>query len=116
MWQVWQILFLIEMERMQAEQTPVQVLNVDSNAMHSLPEQLGALTRLERLQAAQNALIGLPSSFARLQALKVLSLAKNKIATVPDAVGDCGRLEELDLSDNCLQVSCQSALNGTATC
>ena len=57
-------------------------------------------------------LIGLPSSFARLQALRVLSLAKNKIATVPDAVGDCSRLEELDLSDNCLQASCQSALNG----
>lgn len=72
--------------------------------MAALPEQIGALTRLERLLAAQNALISLPSSFARLQALKVLSLAKNRFATVPDMIGECSNLEDLDLSGNCLQV------------
>lgn len=82
----------------------MQVLNVDSNSIHALPEQIGALTKLERLQAAQNALIALPGSFSRLQALKVLSLVKNKLATVPEAISNCSRLEELDLSDNYLQV------------
>ena len=82
----------------------MQVLNVDNNSIHALPEQIGALTKLERLQAASNALISLPSSFVRLQALKVLSLTKNRFATIPDEIGDCSRLEELDLSDNCLQV------------
>lgn len=72
--------------------------------MAALPEQIGALTRLERLLAAQNALISLPSSFARLQALKVLSLARNRFATVPDIIGECSNLEDLDLSGNCLQV------------
>ena len=80
------------------------MLNVDSNSIHALPEQIGALMKLERLQAASNALISLPGSFARLQALKVLNLARNKFATVPDEIGACSRLEELDLSDNCLQV------------
>ena len=80
---------------------------MDSNSIHALPEQMGALTKLERLQAASNALISLPGSFARLQALKVLSLARNKFATVPDEIGACSRLEELDLSDNCLQVNAQ---------
>ncbi len=83
---------------------PIQVLNVESNSIHALPEQIGALTKLERLQMASNALISLPISFTRLQALKVLSLARNKFATVPDEIGACSRLEELDLSDNCLQV------------
>ena len=82
----------------------MQVLNVESNSMHALPERIGALTKLERLQIASNALISLPISFTRLQALKVLSLARNKFATVPDEIGACSRLEELDLSDNCLQV------------
>lgn len=82
----------------------VQVLNVDSNSIYALPEQMSALTKLERLQAASNALISLPGSFVRLQALKVLSLAGNVFTTVPDEIGACSRLEELDLSNNCLQV------------
>ena len=81
------------------------MLNVDSNSIHALPEEVRALTRLERLQAASNALISLPPSFVKLQALKVLNLAGNKFATVPDEIGACARLEELDLSNNCLQVT-----------
>jgi Leucine-rich repeat (LRR) protein len=81
-----------------------QVLALDSNRLAELPEEIGSLSRLERLSASQNALIGLPPSIKNLKSLAVLRLSKNKFSSIPDQLGACTSLEEIDFSDNYLQV------------
>ena len=78
---------------------------LDANRLVDLPEEIGALVKLERLSACQNALVSLPASISNLKSLTVLKLSQNKFSAIPDALGACSALEEIDLADNYLQAS-----------
>jgi len=62
----------------------MQVLNVDSNQLSSLPVQLSSLQKLENLQCSKNLLTTLPSSLGQLPRLKLLNCSSNKIAKLPE--------------------------------
>lgn len=87
-----------------SERATTQVLILDSNRLAELPEEIGSLTKLERLTAAQNALAALPGSFTALKSLAVLRLSKNKFSSIPEHLNACTALEEIDFSDTYLQV------------
>jgi Leucine-rich repeat (LRR) protein len=55
----------------------LQVLNLDSNALHSLPSEIGNLSNLEQLFLMGNELTSLPSEIENLANLQVLNLMGN---------------------------------------
>ena len=79
-------------------------LNLASNAIESLPSQLGRLV-LTALRLSDNAIANLPSEIGRLEdTLTALDLNQNRLTAVPFEMADLGRtwtgLDILGLADN----------------
>ncbi|EAA04662.4 AGAP006993-PA [Anopheles gambiae str. PEST] len=76
------------------------VLNLQDNALTSLPAGIGALTKLTKFSVARNKLTELPESFFQLKELKHLNLSHNEFAEMNPNISDLIMLETLDVSFN----------------
>jgi hypothetical protein len=65
-----------------------------------LPESLGELVALERLEIRSDSLIALPESLGRLQALEELVIDCPSLTRIPESIGQLGALRRLCL-DGC---------------
>lgn len=80
------------------------VLNLNGLDLTMLPQAIGQLTALKRLEIRHNQLITLPPQFGRLTALNMLDLSHNHLATLPPEIGRLKMLTELRLHNNQLSV------------
>jgi len=79
-----------------------RVLDVGSNAIESVEEEIGNLKMLKTARLDGNALARLPRSFTTLVKLRTLVLRGNKLKELPEDIGNLVALEELDVSENAL--------------
>jgi len=76
--------------------TLLERLDVSHNQLTALPDSLGLLTQLERLDVSHNQLTWLPDSLHHLQ-LKSLDVSHNRLASFPDSICVLPRLQSLDI-------------------
>ncbi|KXZ55866.1 hypothetical protein GPECTOR_2g1417 [Gonium pectorale] len=76
------------------------ILVLDDNQLSELPDEVGRLSRLERLSVSGNRLRALPASLGALEALQALVVSRNALEGLPAELGGCVRLEELDAQSN----------------
>merc|ERR1711916_251540 len=88
----------------------VKRINIALNELTSLPSELGALTQLTRLVASGNKLRSLPFEFENLVNLVELDLTENSFAKLPSQIADMGVLETLKMADNQLDITSARAL------
>ena len=65
------------------------------NCMSSIPEAIGELGNLVRLDLSHNQLVGLPAEIGLLTKLTKLDLNANRLTSVPDEIGCLTGLKEL---------------------
>ncbi len=63
--------------------------------LESLPDVIGAFSKLKELHLNKNRLTGLPNSIGHLQSLRVLDLSGNHFTTLPDWIGNLSSLQFL---------------------
>lgn len=78
-------------------------INLENLGLTILPNSIGILTTLEKLELSNNSLTSLPDEFGGLKPLKYLYLANNKLETLPNSIKNLDRLREIDLSNNFLK-------------
>lgn len=67
-----------------------------------LGPEVGKLPAVEVMDLSSNGLVTLPEEMGRLSTLRELRLHTNRMETLPEALADLGRLETLDVSNNVL--------------
>lgn len=80
----------------------LEIVEVDSNRLVSVPPTLGLMQNLQRLDLSNNCLTSLPSELGDCLALKFLSIHSNKIKYLPNRLGNLIHLEHLNASRNML--------------
>ena len=75
-------------------------LDLSRNQLSALPEAIGQLFRLQMLNLSDNQLSALPEAIGQLSQLKELNLSRNQLSALPEAIGQLSRLKELNLSVN----------------
>lgn len=75
-------------------------LDLSRNRLAELPEWLGALAALEELVLRDNRLVELPASLAGLSRLVLLDAAENRLLEVAPEIATMPRLEQLELRGN----------------
>jgi internalin A len=78
--------------------TTLTRLDLSRNQLTSVPEWLGNLTTLSTLDLSRNRLASLPESLGDLTALTTLDLSRNQLTSVPESLGSLAALTTLDLS------------------
>ncbi len=78
----------------------IQILSLSYNELKRIPYSIGNLTKLEQLRLDNNKLIQLPTEIRMLVNLKLLDLYNNKLNNIPSGIGKLIQLEELDLRKN----------------
>jgi hypothetical protein len=81
-----------------------------NRGLTSLPEEIGTLTRLEKLNLAGNELADLPQALARCTALRTLFFLNNRFTAVPSVVGRLPALTMLSFKSNRLERIPEDAL------
>ncbi|ESQ50760.1 hypothetical protein EUTSA_v10022639mg [Eutrema salsugineum] len=79
-------------------------LDLSENCIMVLPETIGGLVSLTRLDLHSNRIGQLPESIGDLLNLVNLNLSGNQLSSLPSAVSRLTNLEELDLSSNSLSI------------
>lgn len=82
----------------------IQVLNISSNKLSTIPDGLDQLTALRELNLCKNQLDIFPLSITRLRCLTYLNLEDNRLSSLPPDVGHLKQLVTLMLSNNPLGV------------
>lgn len=75
-------------------------LDLHDNLLQSLPEEIGMLENLTRINLNHNKLKELPVEFFRLKNLKSLTVSNNELEQLHEDVGQLAYLETLDLAYN----------------
>lgn len=78
----------------------LRTLRVTHNQLSELPQSLGTLSALTRLDLQENQLTDLPDSLAQLTQLQDLDLSHNQLQQLPAVIGNISALDELDVSYN----------------
>nr|MDO8118325.1 leucine-rich repeat domain-containing protein [Candidatus Sigynarchaeota archaeon] len=77
-------------------------LGLYGKGLRSLPDSIGNLRLLARLDLDGNRLESIPDSIGELQSLKTLDLRDNNITSLPESLGNLRSLDRLDLDNNLL--------------
>ncbi len=80
--------------------TSLARLNLSNNRLSELPESLGQLNRLVHLDVSDNQLQSLPESLGEIKRLSVLKAGNNHLTLLPDSIGNLTRLSDLELNEN----------------
>lgn len=80
--------------------TKIQFLNLESNQLDHLPEDLGSLQALTRLDLSSNMLTSLPNTVGDLKNLVKCDLSNNALVKIPPKMGRILSLQELDVRYN----------------
>jgi Leucine-rich repeat (LRR) protein len=83
-----------------AEADEVVSVTIRHSRLTAVPDSIGALKGLRRLNLSENALEVLPASLGDLSCLEVLDLGHNKLTGLPATFAGLKRLEVLYLSNN----------------
>jgi len=78
----------------------LSLLNVDSNEIAYIPNEIGSLTNLQHLSFASNSITSIPTEIMSLGKLKSLYLNDNKISFVSSEIEALTNLEVLHLGNN----------------
>jgi Leucine-rich repeat (LRR) protein len=70
---------------------------LSGNRLTAVPDWLGNLTALKRLDLSGNRLTALPKSLGNLAALELLDLSGNRLTALPKSLGNLAALEDLRL-------------------
>ncbi len=81
----------------------LQILNIDRNQLHEIPNIFHSLPQIQRLDISSNQLRTLPYSIGSLANLQTLTAHSNVLELVPETFGGLKSLEILDLSANTLK-------------
>lgn len=80
--------------------THLRWLRLNHNSIKTLPESVGALASLERLYLRGNGLTAIPDALSRCTAVTDLDLASNDLDSFPTVLASLPKLRNLDLSGN----------------
>jgi len=83
-----------------AAQSKALVLDLSNLQLSRLPDSIGQLGHLRRLNLSNNQLSTLPNSIEQLTQLQGLDLRVNRLSTLPESTIQLAQLQELDLSNN----------------
>ena len=78
-------------------------MDVSSNKLKHLPDNLVKLSRLIELDASDNKLKSLPYGFEDMTEITSLDLSENQLTELPEGMGDWTQLTYLSIEDNPLQ-------------
>ncbi|MDE5086708.1 MAG: leucine-rich repeat domain-containing protein, partial [Trichodesmium sp. St16_bin2-tuft] len=78
----------------------LEILNLSSNQLTSLPESISKLSNLTVLNLSYNQLTSLPESIGELSNLTDLDLSCNQLKSLPESISELSNLTELGLSSN----------------
>jgi hypothetical protein len=81
-------------------QKQLKVLLVNGNRIKNLPNGIGNLTNLQKLDLSFNQLTSLPIELSNLKNLQTLNLANNLLTILPNELGKLTNLQNLYLYDN----------------
>lgn len=81
------------------QQNPIE-LDLSNKDITEIPEEIGELTSLKKLNLSYNNIIGIPDSICNLKNLEELYLLRNKLTKLPVAFGQLRKLKVLDVSYN----------------
>ena len=76
------------------------MLELNENALETLPESIGMLQRLESAEFCTNRLASLPETITQCAALARLDISSNALEALPDSMGQLTALEDLYASNN----------------
>ena len=87
------------------QRTPDLIISIDlsSNLLNYLPDQIGDLSNLKCLNCSCNNLMILPNTIENLKKLQTLKANGNKLQFLPVNIGDCSSLVNLYLNENVLE-------------
>lgn len=78
----------------------VQVLRLENNRLEALPDNIGELPSLTKLDISTNCLRQLPASMGRLKRIQRIDAANNMLVRVPPSMGHLKTIKELNLRYN----------------
>jgi len=78
----------------------LQKLDLEGNKLTTLPKSISKLTSLQELKLWDNQLSTLPESIGQLSSLKLLRLESNQLTTLPESFSQLKSLENISLSNN----------------
>ena len=81
---------------------PEQVLRLENNRLEALPDNMGELHTLIKLDVSTNCLRQLPASMGRLKRIQRIDAANNLLIRVPPSMGRLKSIKELNLKYNSL--------------
>lgn len=89
-----------------------QIYFFNNNLNGSLPEEIGQLNELKRLQLRYNGISGnIPASIGNLKKLEILTLSTNKLTgSIPTSIGELANLKYLGLGSNKLSGSIPTSM------
>jgi Leucine-rich repeat (LRR) protein len=79
---------------------PAQVLRLENNRLEALPDNIGELPNLTKLDISTNCLRQLPASMGRLKRIQRIDAANNMLVRVPPSMGHLKTIKELNLRYN----------------
>jgi hypothetical protein len=83
--------------------TSCKVLLLNDNDLRNLPEEIGAMKALQKLEVRNNRLEALPASIGTLTNLTEIDLRNNEITTLPTEIGKLDKVWKLQLWGNRLE-------------
>jgi len=78
----------------------LQKLNLSYNQLTEMPKEIGNLQQLQKLNLSYNQLTEMPKEIGNLQQLRKLYLFHNRLPEIPKEIGNLQQLQKLNLSSN----------------